>query len=138
MKKNFISLRNFLEDKFPQLVGHIRGENYPLSPPMQALSLVAGLTQTFGFAFIFMGARLFTMLSMPTPEWFEWIQNNKIMTVACVFLFNSLVQSSTATGAFEVSCDGEIIFSKLETGRMPQLQEIMNKLAAAGLGQVDL
>jgi selT/selW/selH-like putative selenoprotein len=138
MKKNFINLRNFLEQKYPQLVGHIQGENYPLSPAVQALVSGAAFLQIFGVCFVFMGNRLFTTLGIPTPPWFGWMQENKMMTIGGLFVVNSVVQSSAATGAFEISYNGESVFSKLETGRMPNLREILNNLNAAGLAEESL
>jgi len=136
MKKNFINLRDFLEGKFPQLVGHIHGENYPLSPAVQALATGAGLLQICGVSFVFMGGRLFSMMGIPTPAWFTWMQDNKMMAIGSLFLINSVVQSQTATGAFEITYNGTPIFSKLERKRMPNLQEIMQNLKAAGLGEM--
>jgi selT/selW/selH-like putative selenoprotein len=37
-------------------------------------------------------------------------------------------------GAFEVRVDGRRIFSKLETGRFPALEEILPQLGGAGAG----
>ena len=45
-----------------------------------------------------------------------------------VFFTNSVAQSMTSTGAFEVAVDGKVCFSKLEVGRMPNLQEIVRIL----------
>jgi len=134
MKKNFINLRDFLEGKFPQLVGHIHGENYPLTPAVQALATGAGLLQIFGVTFVFMGGRLFSLMSVATPAWFTSMNDNKMMAIGSLFLINSVVQSQTATGAFEVTYNGTPVYSKLERGRMPNLQEIMQNLRAAGFG----
>lgn len=38
------------------------------------------------------------------------------------------------TGAFEVSYNGVPVWSKIETGRFPQLDELRTGLEAAGLG----
>jgi len=135
MQKNFVTVRNILEDMHPQLVGHIRGENYPLTQAVQAMVTVAGLMQTMGIIFIFMGKRLFDAISTPEPEWYTWVQNNKMMSIASLFLVNSVVQQQAATGAFEITYNGETVFSKLETGRMPNMEEILEGLSAAGLTQ---
>ena len=39
------------------------------------------------------------------------------------------------SGAFEVELDGEVVFSKLETGRMPQVRELQEVLRVAGISQ---
>jgi selenoprotein W-related protein len=35
-------------------------------------------------------------------------------------------------GIFDVIADGKLIYSKKETGRFPEHQEVLNKLAPAG------
>jgi len=32
------------------------------------------------------------------------------------------------TGSFEITADGELLFSKLQTGRFPELDEILKRL----------
>ena len=46
---------------------------------------------------------------------------------------NGLVGNLMATGAFEISYNGEQVYSKLETGRMPSLPELLDGLKRAGL-----
>ena len=41
--------------------------------------------------------------------------------------------TNTATGAFEVTYDGMVVFSKLETGRLPTGDEILSGLRALGV-----
>ena len=38
MKKNFVNLRGFLINKYPQLERSVRGENYPVAYPLQILA----------------------------------------------------------------------------------------------------
>lgn len=44
---------------------------------------------------------------------------------------NTVRQNLLGTGAFEVSYDGTPIFSKLDTGRMPTLPELVAGIAEA-------
>jgi selT/selW/selH-like putative selenoprotein len=37
------------------------------------------------------------------------------------------------TGAFEISIDRELVYSKIDTGRMPEMPEIHSLLQLAGL-----
>ena len=46
---------------------------------------------------------------------------------------NGFAQSLIATGAFEVEFNDRVVFSKLETGRMPRLDELLQALHGAGL-----
>ena len=57
-----------------------------------------------------------------------------VLTVV-FFIFPSIVNSMVISGAFEVELDGTLIYSKLQTGRMPTEKEILNALEMAGLRQ---
>jgi hypothetical protein len=48
-----------------------------------------------------------------------------------MFFASSLVQSMASTGAFEIYLDGQRIFSKIESGRMPTILQIDAALRAA-------
>lgn len=47
------------------------------------------------------------------------------------FIGNTVRQNMLSTGAFEVSFQGTPIFSKLGTGRMPTMAEVVEGLAEA-------
>lgn len=49
------------------------------------------------------------------------------------FMCNVLAGNLLNTGAFEVSFNGEPVWSKIDTGRFPQLDEMRTALASAGL-----
>ena len=53
---------------------------------------------------------------------------NKLQTFGIIFLANTLAASLTATGAFEVTYGGELVFSKLAAGRMPSADEILQRM----------
>jgi len=122
-----------LESNYPQLAGNVKGANYPPPFPMGHIARLAGFGQTFGMIIIFFGDKLLSHLGQPKPGWLSWAQENKMMAFGCLFLFNSVSQNMANTGAFEVSVDGHTIFSKLETGRMPDLKTIAARLSRMGI-----
>lgn len=83
--------------------------------------------------FVFMGPKIFGLLGSPVPDWAAWMQNNKMSTVAAVMLLNSFAQAACQTGAFEIMYDGQLVYSKLETGKMPSIELILRGLQRAGL-----
>jgi len=133
MKRNFLELQKFLERRYPQLIGNIQGENYPPSPTSMFLAQMAGLTQVLGFILVIFGGPIFSMLGVPEPSWLLAMKANKMMCVFGLFFMNSIVGSITQTGAFEVYVNGNLIFSKLQTGRMPQISDIINAFEAIGI-----
>ena len=52
-------------------------------------------------------------------------------TLGAWFIGNTLSQNMLNTGAFEVYYDGETIFSKIESHRLPSMPELMNDLTIA-------
>mmetsp|Transcript_994 Transcript_994/g.1803 ORF Transcript_994/g.1803 Transcript_994/m.1803 type:complete len:89 (+) Transcript_994:578-844(+) len=83
--------------------------------------------------FVIFGDSLLPKLGMPIPGWLQHAQENKFMTFAMLFLFNNVAHNMASTGAFEVSLNGQVLFSKLESGRMPRVEELVTSLTAMGL-----
>lgn len=64
--------------------------------------------------------QLFRTLGLPIPPWQMYLANNKMSTCMTSWLLgNTLAQNLVSTGAFEVYYDGNLIFSKLTTGKLP-------------------
>eukprot|EP00986_Skeletonema_menzelii_P002322 scaffold627_cov144-Skeletonema_menzelii.AAC.31 len=77
---------------------------------------------------------LMLLLRSGPPEFYYKMKENPALTFMIVFLvIPSYVQSFANTGAFEIFLDDKLIFSKLETGRMPNVGEIMAAMEKAGL-----
>jgi len=63
----------------------------------------------------------------PTPSYYLWALENKIFACMMVFFLSNMVETQLiSTGAFEVSVQGELVWSKLETGRVPQPRELLS------------
>ena len=60
----------------------------------------------------------------------DFVKNNKIFIVIGFFVLNMWAQKQVSTGAFEVYFDGEVIFSKLESGLNPSISEIVGLIKA--------
>ena len=75
-------------------------------------------------------SRAFGLASV--PDFVTNLQANKMgSTMGAWFLGNTLSQNMLNTGAFEVYYDGETIFSKIESHRLPSMPELMNDLTIA-------
>ena len=70
-------------------------------------------------------------ITLPDSVW-ALLRANKVLVLMGTWLAgNMLVSALTSTGAFEVSYGSDVLFSKLDTGRMPTLQELKTLLSAA-------
>jgi len=101
---------------------------------MNAMLAQAGqVVYLAGMAFLLMGNFILTSLGIPVPALYTKLQDNKLMAIGGLFLFNSLMQQLVLTGAFEIHLNGQEIFSKLKEGRMPTIDELIDRLEDAGL-----
>ena len=77
---------------------------------------------------------IFQAIGITPPALYHKLVQNKVMSFFVImFLVGSIHGQIASSGAFEVYLNGDIIFSKLKTGRMPSLPEIENALKAYNL-----
>ncbi|GMH19377.1 hypothetical protein Nepgr_021218 [Nepenthes gracilis] len=113
-----VSMKNMLENQFPGI--HVMLANYPPSPPKRLLSKVAPVLQIGAIALIVAGDQIFPRLGVTPPPWYYSLRANRFGTISAIWLLGNFIQSSLqSSGAFEVSCDGELVFSKLKEQRFP-------------------
>lgn len=69
----------------------------------------------------------FRYLQTPTPGVWTWLLNNKIYGCMLTFFLCGLVETQLiSTGAFEIFLNKEQLWSKIETGRVPDINELFN------------
>lgn len=120
-----MALKQFLEQRYPQLQGRVRGQHHP-STPSGALALrAAQLLQAASTAFVFAGEQLLAMVGINRhPVALQALENRfPIMTMS--FLLSNYAQNLATTGAFEIIINGRLVFSKLKSGRLPNVDEIL-------------
>lgn len=59
-----------------------------------------------------------------------WVANNRTTLIGVAFFGNMVASQLMQTGAFEVSLDGKGLFSKLESGRLPEVMELVQLIRA--------
>jgi len=113
---------------------HIQMESYPAAPLYQGL---AQLLSVLKFVLIYTACSEFNPLTslgfmtseQPMPEWLNSLKQNKLYSCLMLFfVFGAIEGSLVSTGAFEVYANDKLIASKLQTGKVVQPQELMNKL----------
>jgi selT/selW/selH-like putative selenoprotein len=114
----FGEFANMLRHSFGDLVV-LEDDNYP-PPPLNQLAATILQVAVYGGAFV---ALVAGNLLPQTAR--QWLQENRMMVIAAAFLGHSIAGMLIQTGAFEVYVDGQLIFSKLETNRTPQLSHLM-------------
>ena len=131
MRNNYLQLKDFLERRYPALIGNVHGSFYPPPPYTELLASLASYVWMFGLGFLFFGEQLFAFLNINVPDWYQGLKQNQMPVLVGLFLLNNIAANLTRTGAFEVYLDDHLLFSKLESSRMPSPGEIvaaMNQL----------
>lgn len=112
-----------MHERFPEL--SIEGDNYPPPPTRSAIAQFLSVFKLVVIVMIVSGQNPFTLLNMDTPSVFTWAQENKIYACLMIFFISNAIEGQMiSTGAFEVSFNDVPVWSKLETGRIPQPGEM--------------
>ena len=125
-------MRQFLEDAYPQITT-IDAEQYPPPPVGLFAQQIAGMAQIATLALMIGGEGVFRLFGAPTPNWYGGFKENKMFAFGCVWMANNIAAGMVATGAFEIVVGDRTIYSKLETGRLPNAKDVIDGLRRVGL-----
>jgi thioredoxin reductase-like selenoprotein T len=104
------------------------GEEYPAPPFNQYLAQLTTVAQFAMMALLMFGQTIFQKLEMQTPQIITQLQENKFVVIMMsFFLCNMIKNQLLATGAFEIYFDDELVFSKLQTDQVPDM-DMLNRL----------
>lgn len=120
-------MASYITARYPNII--VSGGEYPATPTNQMLAKVVTYAQ-YGIMLVMVaGDWIFRQIGIPPPAiYYKLKEKQFIVIMAVMFLGNNLSNSLTSTGAFEISIDNQLIFSKLQTGRMPSPQEVEGRL----------
>ncbi|KAK2904600.1 hypothetical protein Q8A73_011257 [Channa argus] len=116
----------------------IEGENYPPTPFNRCVGTLISYLKLVSILLIISGQNPFILLGLQTPRAWTWTQDNKIFScLMAFFLYNMMETSFLSTGAFEITLNDALVWSKLQSGYVPNLQEIFQILDNHLKNQVD-
>ncbi|XP_014515751.1 selT-like protein [Vigna radiata var. radiata] len=128
-KGNAVTVKNMLESEFPGI--NVVLANYPPPLPKRILGKVVPVVQTGVIVAIVAGDQIFPRLGVTPPLWYYSLRANKFRSIASTWLLTNFLQSFLqSSGAFEVYCNGELVFSKLKENRFPgeiELRDLIGK-----------
>jgi selT/selW/selH-like putative selenoprotein len=136
MKRNFVQVTQFLEKEFPALKGRVTGELFPPPPAVELAAHILSAMQMLGLVWMVMGGdKLLRMIGFRQLPSFYWTVNENPVpfAIGLYLLAPQVLAKFQGNGAFEVYLDDGLAFSKLETGRMPSQDDLVQPLLAAGL-----
>ncbi|KAL3826119.1 hypothetical protein ACJIZ3_022148 [Penstemon smallii] len=132
-KGTAVTMKNMLESQFPGM--NVALANYPPPLPKRLLSKVVPVVQFGVIGVIVAGDQIFPRLGLAAPpQWYNSLRANKFGSMASTWLLGNFLQSFLqSSGAFEVYCNGELVFSKLKENRFPgeiELKELVSRRIA--------
>jgi len=123
-RQAFDEFSRIIQEKYPSFL--IEGANYPPSFAKAMIAQVLGFVKIAFIVAIITGRDPFTMLGMATPSIVQWALNNKLSACMMLFLLGNTIESSlTSTAAFEIYFNDQLVWSKLESGRVPSPSELI-------------
>ncbi|KAL7598644.1 selT-like protein [Lactuca sativa] len=130
---NAVTMKNMLESEFPGL--NVVLANYPPPLPKRLLSKVVPVVQFGVIGVVMAGEHIFPRLGFAAPPpWFYSMRANRFGTISSTWLLGNFLQGFLqSSSAFEVSINGERVFSKLREKRFPgeiELRELVGKKIA--------
>jgi len=126
-----MQLQHELRLQFPQLQSH--GMNHPPTPQNAMIAQLIGYAQMAAFGVLFFGSLIFQTLKMPEPDIVKWMSENKMNSFCIIFMMGFMSTQLMATGAFEVYYNGNVIYSKLDEGRIPHVHDLVRNLQMYGV-----
>jgi len=126
-----MQLQHQLKHHFPNLKTH--GMNHPATDQNLMISKVIGWGQMAGFGLMLFGQPLFQMLNKPVPDMVQYMSDNKLNTFSMLFVASFFSTQLHATGAFEIIYNGQVLHSKLESGRICDVGTLVRALEEAGV-----
>ncbi|OXB73451.1 UNVERIFIED_CONTAM: hypothetical protein H355_015179 [Colinus virginianus] len=79
--------------------------------------------------FIIVGKDPFAFFGMQAPNIWQWGQENKVYACMMVFFLSNMIENQCmSTGAFEITLNDVPVWSKLESGHLPSMQQLVQIL----------
>lgn len=111
----------------------ITGMHYPPPPMNQLIATVLGWGFLIGMVLMFFGNMLFSTVKFePGVRFVKWMNERQGMVVMCLFLMQIAAGNLLNTGAFEVYFNDDLVFSRLDTGGIPDTYQLLKALERYG------
>ena len=127
-----MEIQQIMEKNFKNVI--VKGEEYPLLFIRKILSYLVTITQISVFTTMILGESIKPFLINIIPNYLiDWIIENKLLSLIISFFAGNILQSNISnTGAFEIFYNGNQIWSKLQTGNVPNINQLIMLLNQNG------
>lgn len=127
-----MQLGRALKQAYPHV--EYRGEDHPPAPLQLFLSRAVTAAQWMVFAAAVFGESLEAPLGLRAGALKPLVEQKMPVALGSFFVGSTLSSSLVKSSAFEVTLNGQLVWSGLEQGRPPQnIGEVLSALESAGL-----
>lgn len=113
-----------ISQRYPDI--RIEGENFLPHPVYRHLASFLSIFKLVLIGFIIVGKDPFAFFGMPAPSLWQWGQENKVYACMMVFFLSNMIENQCmSTGAFEITLNDVPVWSKLESGHIPSVQQLV-------------
>jgi len=115
-----------LQQQFPTL----KIEGGPYTPPQTVQYGIRAIraAQLGVAATFFFGEQLFGLVGRAPPPFVGQMHENKFVTAAGVYGLDVVAQTLKSINAFEITYNGQVLHSKLKSGRFPEPVDLIARL----------
>jgi len=103
----------------------IEGDNYPPATWKWQLAQFLSYAKMVLIICIVASINPLNYTGIQTPNVLAWAMENKLYACMMIFFISNAIETQlVSTGAFEISVDNMPVWSKIESGRIPQPPEL--------------
>lgn len=117
-----MEMAHHVRRRYPEI--QVAGE--PMMPPQHKLYLA------YAMKAVFFGGLLIQLAGgviLPPDVHEKYVSNNRMGIFVAMMMANMISGSIMTTNAFEISHDGAMVWSSIERGRLPHVQELFDELS---------
>eukprot|EP00039_Didymoeca_costata_P024171 m.9512 g.9512 ORF g.9512 m.9512 type:complete len:100 (+) comp4077_c0_seq1:415-714(+) len=83
---------------------------------------------------IIFGDKICQAMGIPIPDLLIRAQNSQFTTLMIIYYIGNMISTNLMnTGAFEITYNDNLVWSKLGSGRLPSWPELIREFEAAGM-----
>ena len=127
-----MEIEQIMKNNFKNVI--VNGEEYPLSSLRKTLSYsIMGIQFLIFTILILINVMKPFLTSIIPNNLIDWIGENKLRTFFLTFVLGNFIQNQIYnTGAFEIFYNGQQIWSKLNSGNVPNINNLIQILSQKG------
>jgi len=129
-KNAFLRVARTIQANYPDI--EIEGSILSPGPGKEFIAQICSLIFMFGLLTMLLGEWFGSNLNIPKlSSLARTMKENQMQSIMFIFLCNYVGGQMLETGAFEIHYEDQLIFSKIQSGGLPQMDQLMDLVGHA-------